>query len=71
MFLDMPDPRSYKKTHGQAVVQKEEPVTETQAVVITENAGKMCQIVPLKTTGQADWLSETFFKVRLNTTANV
>ena len=67
----MPDPRSYKKTHGQAVVQKEEPVTETQAVVITENAGKMCQIVPLKTTGQADWLSETFFKVRLNTTANV
>ena len=67
----MPDPRSYKKTHGQAVVQKEEPVTETQAVVITENVGKMCQIVPLKTNGQADWLSETFFKVRLNTTANV
>ena len=67
----MPDPRAYKKTHGQAVVQKKEPVTKTQAVVITENAEKMCQIVPLKTTGQADWLSETFFKVRLNTTANV
>ena len=68
IFLDPPDPWSYKKTHGQAVVQKDKPAfAETQAVVIAGNAWKMCQIVLLKTTGQADWLSETFFKVRLKT----
>ena len=67
IFQNTPDPQSYKKTHGQAVVQKGEPVAETQAVVIAESAWKMCQIVPLKTTGQPDWLSETFFKVRLKT----
>ena len=53
IFLDTPDPWSYKKTHGQDVD--------------AENAWKMCQIVPLKTTGQADRLSETFFKERLKT----
>ena len=58
IFLDTPDPWSYKKTHGQAVVQKDEPFAETQAVVIAENAWKMCQ---------ADWLSETFSIVRLKT----
>ena len=67
IFLDTPDPWSYKKTHGQDVVKQDEPVAETQAVVIAENAWKMCQIVPLKTTGQADRLSETFFKERLKT----
>ena len=41
IFLDTPDLRSYKKTHGQAVVQKEDPVTER--IVITDNAWKMCQ----------------------------
>ena len=64
IFLDTPDPWSYKKTH---VVQKDEPFAETQAVVIAENAWKLCQIVTLKTTGQADMLSETFFMVRLKT----
>ena len=34
---------------------------------MAENAWEMCQIVPLKTVGQADWLAETFFKVRLKT----
>ena len=27
----------------------------------------LSEIVPLKTTGQADWLSDTFFKARLKT----
>ena len=41
IFIDTLDPRSYKKTYGQAVVQKEDPVAKR--IVITENAWKMCQ----------------------------
>ena len=72
IFLDTPDPWSYKKklrrrTAKPLYKRTKQPLDETQAVVIAENAWKMCQIVPLKTTGQADWLSETFFKVRLKT----
>ena len=65
IFQNTPDPQSYKKTHGRAVVQKGEPVAETQAVVIAESAWKMCQIVPLKTTGQPDWLLKRFSKYAL------
>ena len=41
IFLDTPDPRSNKKTHGQAFVWKEDPVAKR--IVITDNAWKMCQ----------------------------
>ena len=40
----MPDPRSYKKTHGQTVVQKEEPVTETQALSSPRMQGKCVRL---------------------------
>ena len=36
IFLDTLDPRSNKKTHGQAVVQKEDPVAKR--IVVTDNA---------------------------------
>ena len=41
IFLDTPDPRSYKKTHGQTVVLKEDPVAKR--IVITDNTCKVCQ----------------------------